>query len=275
MTPRIEWTQHGQTGPPVLLIMGLTMPGQVWRPQLHGLRDSHRLITYDHRGLGGSDGSQDWYEIADLAQDAIRVLDEAQWPSAHVVGVSMGGMIAQEVALATPERLRSLTLIATHGGGRTAWVPGMRGLRGFVAAASKDRNRRTRGLERMLYPPQWLDAQERPEFLASLEDRLNFRAPRSTALRQLRAVFRHRALARLSAVSAPTLVVQAGRDVLIDPSNSDRLYTSLPNAKLLRFPDAGHGIIHQEAEALNQALRDHFATCESRWSGRSRVALRD
>ena len=175
----------------------------------------------------------------------------------------MGGMIAQEVALAIPERLCSLPLIATHGGGRTAWVPGARGLRGFVSAASSDRSRRIRGLERMLYPPDWLARQDREAFLASLEDRLRFRAPRATALRQLRAVVRHRALSRLSAVTAPTLVVQAGRDVLIDPRNSDRLAEAIPSARILRFPLAGHGIIHQEAHALNQALRDHFATCEA------------
>ena len=74
---------------------------------------------------------------------------------------------------------------------------------------------------------------------------------------------RHRALERLRTVSTRTLVVQAGRDVLIDPRNSERLAEALPNAQMLRFPLAGHGIIHQEATALNAALREHFSACEA------------
>lgn len=265
--PKIIWSQHGDAGPPVLLIMGLTMPGRVWRPQLKTLPNQHQVITYDHRGLGDSAGTDDWFSIADMARDALRVLDEAEWPTAHVVGVSMGGMIAQELAIAASDRLRSLTLIATHGGGPITWLPRYQGLRGLLAAASGDRERRTKGLERMLYPPDWVATQDRADFLSSLEDRLAYRAPRATALRQIRAVSRHRTIERLKSVGTRTLVVQPGKDALIDPRNSETLAKVLPNSELVRFPDAGHGIIHQEADALNARLLAHFAACESALAG--------
>jgi len=267
LRPKISWTQHGETGPPVLLVMGFTMRGRVWRPQIQTLPKHHRVITFDHRGLGDSEGSDDWFTMADMAGDALGVLDEAGWPSAHVVGVSMGGMIAQEIALRAPERIRSLALIATHGGGRTAWIPGFAGLRGLLSAASADPQKRARGLQRMLYPEEWVRTQDPNSFLSSLEDRLSYRAPGRTTLRQLRAVARHRALNRLGAISAKTLVILPEKDVLIDPRNSERLAEVLPNCELVRFPQAGHGIIHQEAPALNAQLLAHFEECESTFTG--------
>ncbi len=257
--PKITWIQHGRTGPPVLLIMGFTMLGRVWRPQLQTLSKHHRCITYDHRGIGESEGSRDWFTMSDMAQDAMGVLDEAGWDAAHIVGVSMGGMIAQELAITAHQRVLSLSLIATHGGGPTAWIPPLRGLRGLLDATRGDRASRVRGLERMLYPPEWVATQDRTSFLQSLEDRLSYRAPRAIAIRQLRAVSKHRALKRLGAVSARSLVIQPGRDVLIDPRNSELLAQALPKAELVRFPEAGHGIIHQEADALNSRLLAHFA----------------
>ena len=111
--PRIAYTIHGTSGPPVLLVMGLGMRGVVWRPQVEVLERDHRLLTFDNRGIGESDDAPGPWRIPDMAEDALRVLDAARFSSAHVVGVSMGGMIAQELALRAPRRVRSLTLIVT------------------------------------------------------------------------------------------------------------------------------------------------------------------
>lgn len=238
--------------------MGLAMRGLVWRPQLRTLRDHCRCATYDHRGLGESDPVRRGFSMSDMADDAARVLDALGWDRAHVVGVSMGGMIAQELALRAPSRLQSLALIVTHAGGGTTWLPRREGLAGFVTAWTADPDQRARGLARMLYPPEWLARQEPDAMRAGMADRLDYTPPRGTVLRQLWAVRRHHTAPRLRDISAPTLVVRAARDVLVHPRNSELLAARIPTVRLLDYPDAGHGVIHQEADDLNAHLLEHF-----------------
>src|SRR3954471_8301499 len=91
-SPRLAYHVEGAAGPPVLLVMGFGMSGVVWRPQVGALRAEHRVAFYDHLGLGDSDPAPPRPTMATMAGDALRVLDALDWPSAHVVGVSMGGM---------------------------------------------------------------------------------------------------------------------------------------------------------------------------------------
>src|ERR1700729_3324124 len=115
----IYWDEQG-TGAPILLIMGLGYPSAMWHRTRPALSDFYRTIALDNRGAGQSDVPAGPYSIALMASDAAAVLDAAGVPSAHVFGVSMGGMIAQEFALQYPKRVRSLVLGCTAAGGPTA-----------------------------------------------------------------------------------------------------------------------------------------------------------
>src|SRR5579872_3340278 len=115
----IYWDEQG-AGEPVLLIMGLTYPSDMWHRSRPVLAARFRTIALDNRGIGRSDVPPGPYPIAVMASDAAAVLDAAGLESAHVFGVSMGGMIAQEFALQYPKRVRSLILGCTTPGGPEA-----------------------------------------------------------------------------------------------------------------------------------------------------------
>ncbi|MCB9668944.1 MAG: alpha/beta fold hydrolase [Alphaproteobacteria bacterium] len=255
--PHIAWEARGD-GPPVLLVMGFGMRGVVWRPVVTRLAVDHRAVTFDNRGMGASDPADGPYSLADLARDTLRVADDAGLPAFHLVGVSMGGMIAQEVALAAPDRVRSLVLIATQPGGPRAWVPPLPTVP-LLAAIGLGTRLNRRLFPRLLHPPGSLDALTP----ADLEQRwtdahATSPDPRQRRL-QLRAIRGHDTRDRLGSIAAPTLVVKPLRDRMCHPSHSDTLVAGIPGARLLEL-DAGHGLILHAADALTEAIRDHVAT---------------
>ena len=242
--------------------MGFGMSGVVWGPQVDELRKGHRCVHYDHLGVGKSDRGPFLRTIPAMADDAVRIFDDLRWDRAHVVGVSMGGMIAQELALRSADRCRSLTLIATHDGAPVASLPTPRGMRFFLQGLFGGRKARMRSLPRLLYPDEFLESIGPSALRSHLDVRLDRPPALRTVLGQLYAVWRHSTESRLSQIQLPTLLVRPGKDILIRPTQTDRLAERIPNAKVLRFDDAGHGVTFQKATELNAALRDHFARNE-------------
>lgn len=259
--PRIAHRVVGERGPRVLLAMGFGMRGDVWQPQLAGLRRDHQLCHFDNRGVGESESPPRPWTVADMAEDARRVLDAVGWDRAHLVGVSMGGMVAQELALAHPGRIRSLTLIATHAGGLLHCLPTWEGVRCFVRAQSRNPERRIRALQDLLHPRSFIEQCDR-DALADRMRRVGNRAPLETLRGQLGAILRHDTRLRLGELAMPTLVVRPGADILVRPAESDRIAARIPHARMLRLDDAGHGAIFQHADRINDALRRHFAQAE-------------
>ena len=256
--PRLAYRRFGEQGPPVLFVMGFGMPGAVWGPQVDDLRADHRCCHYDHLGVGDSDRGPFLRTIPAMADDAVRILDDLSWDRAHVVGVSMGGMIAQELVLRSSDRCQSLTLVATHGGAPIASWPTPRGMGLFIRGLFGGRRTRMKTLPRLLYPQEFLDSMGDEALRAHLNVRLGEPPALRTVLGQLHAVWRHSTESRLSQIDTPTLLVRPGRDILIRPTQTDRLAERIPNAEVLRFDDAGHGVTFQKAAELNAALRAHF-----------------
>ena len=257
--PRLSYQVFGSQGPPVLFIMGFGMPGAVWGPQVDELQSDHRCCHYDHLGVGESDRGPFLRTIPAMADDAVRILDDLSWDQAHVVGVSMGGMIAQELALRSADRCQSLTLVATHGGAPVASLPTLRGMRFFVQGLFGGQKNRMRSLPRLLYPDEFLESIGPKAIRSHLDVRLGHPPALRTVLGQLYAVWRHSTESRLSQIQSPTLLVRPGKDILIRPTQTDRLAERIPNARVHRFDDAGHGVTFQKAAELNTALREHFA----------------
>lgn len=265
---RLAYGVRGAQGSPVLLLMGFAMPGRAWVHQVGPLATAHRVAFYDHRGAGNTRAPTGAYSMALLAGDAARLLDHLGWDRAHVVGVSMGGMVAQHLALAHPERLRSLTLMVTHAGGLSMQPPTPRGLLRFVQVnLARSAGPRFEALEQLLFPADYLARCDRAWLRAVLERDHDASITKGQRLSQLAAVLRHDTRARLGELGRhPTLVVKAERDVLIRPRASDVLHRRIPGARLRVFPGAGHGVIRQCPAELNQSLLAHFARADARAS---------
>jgi 3-oxoadipate enol-lactonase len=263
--PRLAFVRRGEQGPPVLLIMGFGMRKELWEPQLAGLSGTHRLVAFDNRGVGASEkGPERVFSMPMMAEDAFRVLEAAGFDRAHVVGVSMGGMIAQEMAIRQPSRLLSLSLIATHPGSPRYFIPPPEGIRLFPKSFHGDAASRMAATRALLYPPEFVALSGEEKLGARMRAMMGAATPRDVLLAQLAAIFRHWTVPRLRALDVPTLVVRPGRDVLVRATGSDAIANAIPGARLSRYDDAGHGLIFQCADRLNRELAEHFASAEAR-----------
>ena len=238
MTPRIAWERRG-AGEPLLLIHGLGYARWGWEPVLPGLAQRFDVILFDNRGIGESDSPAGPYTVAELAADAAHVLDEAGIERAHVVGTSLGGMVAQELALARPERVGGLVLgCTTPGGPRSHPMPGVTVALLAEAATMEPAVAMRRFVENALAPET---VTQRPELVDRImAHRLETAQDPAAWAAQAAAGATFDAHDRLGSVAAPTLVHHGTEDVVVDPRNGDLLVTLVPDARLERFPGAGH-----------------------------------
>lgn len=257
---RLRYDTAGTDGPPVLLVMGFGAPGAMWANQVRALAPRHRVAWFDNCGAGGSSGSARTTRA--MAAQAVALLDHLRWDDAHVVGVSMGGMVAQEIALGHRTRVRTLSLLVTHAGGLRDLAPRPRALALFARGFLGPRGGRAAALQELIYPAEFLAAMaadDTARIAAALSDDVAGSAGLTDRLAQIAAVLRHRTAERLAELAGlPTLVVVAGRDELVSPRACRRLHERIPGATMLELPHAGHAVIHQCADEINAALLAHF-----------------
>ena len=256
---RLYWEATGD-GPPVLLIMGLGMNATGWWRTIPALA-GFRVLSFDNRGVGRSERAPGPYTVAEMADDAVTVLDEAGVEAAHVYGISLGGMIAQEVALRHPDRVRALVLGATTAGGDD-WVPASDDVVAFVRLrAQMTAEHEVWASVPINYSPRTrVDAAQR--IAEDVERRLRYPVEAEYYSAQLAAANGHDA--RVGDIRAPTLVVHGEEDVLIPPENGRRLAAAIPGAELSLWPGAAHLYFTDEPE-----IDRHVAAWLSRLSERS------
>lgn len=242
---KIAWERHGN-GPALLLIMGLGYARWGWEPVVEPLARTFDVLLHDNRGIGESDAPPGPYTTAQLAADAVQVLDEAGVARAHVAGTSLGGMVAQEVALAYPERVDRLVLSATTPGGPHAFPMPQRTVDLMLARASLRE-----------YVENALEPDARPD----LVDRIVAHRER-TAQRfepwaaQAAAGAGFDAYDRLGGIAAPTLVQHGDGDVVVDPRNAELLAARIPGARLSIYPGCGHLHMWQQPERFVRELEE-------------------
>ncbi len=234
----------GGDGPPALLIMGLGMNATGWWRTIPVLAE-FRVLSFDNRGVGRSERVPGPYTVAEMADDAVSVLDEAGVDSAHVYGISLGGMIAQEVALRHPDRVRALVLGATTRGG-SAHVPASDDVVAFI------RMRAQMTAEQAVWASVPINYAHRTRaeggrvIAEDIAQRLRYPVESEYYSAQLAAANVHDA--RVEDIRAPTLVVHGEEDVLIPPANGERLAADIPGAELSMWPGAAHLYFTDEPE---------------------------
>ncbi len=250
--PRLAWTRHG-SGPPLLLVMGLQLPAAAWGETAVRLAERFSVIAVDNPGAGASPVDPGRLTTGRLADGLAAVLDQAGVAEASVYGVSLGGMVAQELALRHPRRVRALVLGCTWPGGRSAVLPSRAVLRRLVGASSGDG-------DPLLVSPAYAAARraagERPEPL--LTD--GAAAPRA-ALRQFLAAATHDANGRLARLDLPALILHGSADRVVPVANARLLAASIPGAELVVYQGVGHAY---PLEVGERALADVVGFLERR-----------
>jgi 3-oxoadipate enol-lactonase len=243
------------SAPAILLIMGLGLSSRAWDSLPARLSERFRVLLFDNRGTGRS-GRRGWmYRMRDLADDAATVLDAAQVSQANVFGISMGGMIAQELAIRHPYRVRRLALGATFASWLRGHKPSLRTAFDLLLLILQHQRVPAERLGRLLVSSEFNSAH--PTRAVEWITRSG-RAEIRCAAAQVAAVMGHATLHRLEQIRAPTLVITGDADRLVPPRNSQVLAAAIPDARLLVLPGAGHVFPLEREEETVRALTQHF-----------------
>src|SRR5581483_10695347 len=248
---RIHYEVHG-SGDPVLLIMGLGSNAYGWARTIPWLSERHQAIAFDNRGVGRSDVPEGAYTIAQMAADAASVLDACDHATAHVVGASLGGMIAQRFAIAYPERVRSLALLCTTPGGARA-ARASEDVMAALVAGGEDPATVYRRNAWFLYGDETRN--RHPERIEEdIVERTRIPTQPQGYFGQLQAAMGHNVWDELPGIRARTLVVHGDADLLAPTPNGRLIAERIPGAELVLIPGAGHMLQADGGDAVREAM---------------------
>jgi pimeloyl-ACP methyl ester carboxylesterase len=252
--PTLNYVRRGE-GEPMLLIQGMSGNHLAWgEPFLSDLERDFDVVAYDHRGVGRSSAVTDPFTITDLADDAAALIAALGWESAHVVGISMGGMVAQELALRHPDRIRTLTLGCTYSGGEGSALTSSQvstKLAEAMMAGDPDRAIAT-AYEVNVSPGYGADKSAYGTFY---EMATALPTPVPVIMLQMQAIAAHDTLDRLQEISAPTLVIHGTVDEMLPYSNAVLIASKIPDAQLETLEGVGHMFWWEQPERSAAAIR--------------------
>lgn len=259
----VAYTVEGEGPEAVLLIMGLGQRSADWGPRfVQALGSAFRVIRFDNRGTGQSGFEGGGFSLEDMAGDAIAVLDAVGVSRAHVVGFSMGGMIAQLLAIDHPDRVGRLVLMSTHFGGPGVVGPTPAAQALFEPAefhrVGKDPAAMMRRTVEIVAAPGF--AKRAPEAVDFLGACAHAEPTRPSAfMAQMQAILMSDRAARLAEIAQTTMVIHGDQDSLIPVENGRMLADKIPGAKLVLLEDCGHFPMHEQPVRLETALVDFLA----------------
>ena len=254
----LDYERRG-SGPPLLLIMGMSGTRAHWSERFLALLErDFEVIAYDHRGVGASSRVHSSFTILDLAADAAALLSGLQLDSAHVLGFSMGGMVAQELTLAHPQRIRTLTLAGTYCGGEGSALATDKATRILRdAVATRDREQAVQAAWQVNVSEAFAtDAQAHADFM---QIGMSKGVASAVVMEQMRAIAGHDTTARLGEIEAPTLIVHGSEDLMLPVSNAHLIAGLMPDAGLEIIDGAGHLFFWEQPERAADLLLEHTA----------------
>ena len=254
----LHYTVRGN-GPPVLFIQGVGVQGDGWLPQIDELSDEFTCISFDNRGMGRSQPVEAVITVDRLANDAAAILDAGRLRSAHVVGHSLGGLVALQMALSHRERVKSLALLCTFSSGKAA-AP-MSGRLFWLGLGTRvgTRAMRRRAFLTLVMPPGAVtDADGMAARLSKLFGHDIADQP-PIARQQLAALRQADVSPWLSELEGlPTLVVTGAHDPIGPPSAGSALAAAIPGARYVEVADASHTLPITHQDLTNRLLREHL-----------------
>jgi len=256
----IYYEIHG-AGEDVVLISGFANSRDVWFRQVPELSRRYRVISFDNRGCGRSAKPHQPCSMEQYARDTAGLLDALGIAAAHICGVSLGGMVAQEFTLQHPGRVRSLVLACTSCGGRCAVLSDRETIDLLL-----NRDKRN-GLTREEWTRQTLPYSFTQEFIDSNPEiieryvsmRVKYWPPPHSMASQVEALMTHDTCDRLPRIQAPTLVISGSADRQVPVANSKVLASDIPDARLVILEGMGHGFLIEAADAANRTILDFLA----------------
>lgn len=248
-------------GPPVLMIQGAGVIGEGWRPQIEALRARFRVVTFDNRGLGRSTLPAGTLTIEAMAGDALAVADALRLEHFHVVGHSMGGLIAQQLALMNPHRVLSLCLLCTFAHGRQAATVSLPMMITALRMRIGTRAMRRRAFTELVMPAWYLATVDRVALAERLKPLFGHDLANQPAfvMQQIRAMSRFDPGPRLGDLAGiPSLVISAAEDRIARPDYGRELASLIAAARYVEIADAGHAVTIQRPEEVNALILEHL-----------------
>ncbi|HEU5251919.1 MAG TPA: alpha/beta hydrolase [Solirubrobacterales bacterium] len=249
--------ERAGSGEPLLLIQGMSGTHVSWGEPFKGaLEESFDVVAFDNRGIGLSGPVDGPFTIAEMAQDTAALLGELGLERAHVVGISMGGMIAQELALAEPALLRSLTLGCTYCGGPGSQLMPEENVQKIVAGMSSgDRDEAIRAGYEVNISPAFRADESTWDAFHEMATRVP--AAKATIELQAQAIFGHDTSGRLGEVETPTLIVHGTVDGVLPFSNGELIASLMPNARFEVLEGVGHMFWWEQPQRSAELIREH------------------
>ena len=240
-------------GEPLVLIRGISSNVDHWYEQVPVLSKKYQLLVFDNRAIARSSDPGGSFSTRDMAADTVGLMEAVGIKKAHVLGYSMGGMIAQEIALAYPEKVNGLILVATDCGISLRIKAKPEFSRLFSEMIRLGTNEAKKAAAGCLFAKQTLDT--RPDIIQRYtEVSLRFPASQKTLGRQWAAITQHDACNRLAKISSPTLVITGSEDELIPPQNAKVMAQRIPVAQMISIDGGGHLFLIEQPEAFNEAV---------------------
>ncbi|MDO8432889.1 MAG: alpha/beta fold hydrolase [Candidatus Binatus sp.] len=251
----LSYATYGE-GEPLLLIMGFGMPGAAWLPSLPFFA-GFKSIYFDNRGTGLSDKPEGPYTVEDMADDASNLLEALDIPSAKVFGVSMGGMIAQELMLRHPEQVIKTVLGCTMPGGPNTRMAGPDVIEMLMTGSKLMTTDPEKGFDIMLpalMPPEFNAAQPEIKPMLVAGAKMMPPTPPETADRAMAGIASFNAYDRLEQIKCPVMIVHGDQDVLVPPENAELIKGKIAHAEMYLIPGAGHAFQSVDPVGIHQRI---------------------
>jgi 3-oxoadipate enol-lactonase len=251
---RIAWSSDGDlNAPPVLLVMGLAYPAAMWFRLVPALAGHYRVLRLDNRGAGlTGDVPGAPYSVETMTGDALAVLDAAGVTRTQVIGISMGGLIAQELVLSAPERVSSLCLMATHPGIAHA-VMNPEAL-ALVTSGRADMS--PQEAAEASIPFNYAPATPRERIEEDWAVRLPLACSLAGYTAQVQGTIPWTRFDDLPSIATPTMVLHGELDTLVPPENGARIVERIPRAEHVTVPGANHLLMTDQPEQVTKVLLD-------------------